>query len=247
MLFACWLDATSRLTIVWCGPRCSGLKAKNVVVTNLTQNAESVSLRFRLQENCIETSGFGTLAAGSDPGRLLRACWLPFCAFLTLGVGVDAATPLTLEQMADLIRAMLADPDSAIYRGLITSSLDPDSLVVEDPNGGDDAWPWWYWAAGAGGAAALIGGITMAVCMCRGGKCRAGSGSSSSSKVTSVPSVFLRVCWVLGRPSVFAHSLMDALQKGKSVDVQLSGIVSSPSAASLLSPSSGGAASPSYQ
>lgn len=91
--------------------------------------------------------------------------------------------------MADLIRAMLADPDSAIYRGLITSSLDPDSLVVEDPNGGDDAWPWWYWAAGAGGAAALIGGITMAVCMCRSGKCRAGSGSSSSSKVISLPSV----------------------------------------------------------
>lgn len=48
------------------------------MVTNLTQNAESVSLRFRLQENCIETSGFGTLAAGSDPGalHLAASCFL---------------------------------------------------------------------------------------------------------------------------------------------------------------------------
>jgi hypothetical protein len=54
-------------------------------------------------------------------------------------------TRLTLGEMAELIRKMLNDKDSALFRGVITSQLDPASVEILDPTTPqpEDGLEWW--------------------------------------------------------------------------------------------------------
>lgn len=179
-----------------------GLKPENVPVVNMSVPVgnRDLSVTFRLQEDCARKNEGGdatTAAIITRPsasldfpkrgGRFAPSSF-PAWSLLVEGIDEEEEQEMTLEEMAALLAAMFADPDSAIYRGLVTSAADPGSVVITDPLAApEDKDPEWiFYAIIAAGALVVVLLVTGTVyCLRKRGVCCAASASASTKGSTS--------------------------------------------------------------